>query len=254
MTDVIEEAPIVAIDMYKSLSVAHRAVDSALLDVFLERNIPVDTMRYSEFRDVRRGAVKSIDGTLYYFHIAPNVDPHVVIADSVEKSREIDRIMQYGRCGIDLKKAGKTDEDDEEKAMEGSSAELPPPSMKEDQAVVQQQAQVTDVHPGATTAQTPQSDGSSERWHGTAAQKSDFDATLDMLKSTTAQLMSTVPTAPASLESLEHRYMREVLNKSGAEISIGARLTPVQRAQFTRWSAQQLRKSVDGLEKLVRRG
>lgn len=255
MIDETLEAPIDAIDMYKSLSLEHRSSDREILDVFLERNIPVDSIRYAEMRDVRRGAVKSIDGSKYYFHIAPNADPHVMLADTAEKSGEVDRILRSCRLGVDLKKADKIDEDeDEEKAMEGASAELPPPSMKEDQAVAQNQAQVTDVHPGATTSQTPQSDGSAARWHGPAAMKADLDATLDMLKSTTARLMSSIPMAAPALESLEHRFMREVLNKSVGEISVGARLSPVQRAQFTRWSAQELRKSIDALEKRVRRG
>lgn len=243
-----ENAAIDAIDMYKSLSIEHRAVDSAILGEFLVRNIAVDSIRYGEFRGMQRGAVKALDGSRYYFHMTPSAVAHIVPADTVEKSAEVERILRSCKLGCDITKAV-SDAEEEEKAMDAGVGSLPPASMKESVAVAQNQAQVTDVHPGATVASTPQADGSAQRWHGTAT-KSDADEAIDLLKSTSVHLERTLQQRPQHLEPLEVRYMREVFGKS---VTAGP-IPPAHRKQFAEWAAARVRTNISALKKWTARG
>jgi hypothetical protein len=245
-----------ALEFYKSLTNDNREMEREIISRTLECCVVPNSVRYGIFKDVHRGVLKSTAGELYYFNYPPNGNFHLVKADTPTKEWEANKLIKSCNLGFDLIKAEKSvehavDEDDEDE-KKADVAGLPPASRPEDQNVATQDSQVTEVHPGATTSQTSQDDGSAERWHGTGhleralpviTQEENAHAwdTTALMKAWGQELQKTAPSV-SNVDPQQRQFMIEVLGKTPNEIDSGkTKMSPSYRAQYNQWLTKSLR-------------
>lgn len=245
-----------ALEFYKSLTNDHREVEREIISRTLECCVVPNSVRYGIFKDVYRGVVKSTAGELYYFNYPPNGNFHLVKAVDTTKEWEVNKLLKSCNLGFDLIKAEKSvehavDEDDEDE-KKADIAGLPPPSRPEEIDVATQDSQMTEVHPGATSSQTSQQDGSAERWHGTGhLERALPEITQDenahawdtnaLMKAWGQQLQATAPRV-STVDPQQRQFMVEVLGKTPDEIDSGkTKMSPSHRAQYNQWLTKSLR-------------
>jgi hypothetical protein len=243
-----------ALDFYKSLQPESRDRDREFVLSALDNNICPDTIRYDEFRGSYRGVIKALDGETYYFVLPPTNIFHVVKADNEDKRWEAERILKSCKHGCDLQRALE-DKEDEKK---GDITGLPPASLPEQQ-MVQDQTQV-DAHPGAAGGQTPEQDGSSDRWHGDGKNVSkavvipDLGSVCKSLSMMGQELQETAPKLNHVDQQMK-QFMVEVMGKMPEEVDAGhVSLNSLQRAEYNRWLTKSLRGRMSGLANWLKKG
>jgi len=253
------------LEYYKSLTTDHRDLEKHILNMALDAHVFPEAVRYDEFRNGYRGAVKSIDGQYFYFTLPEKGEFKIVKADTKNKEWEAGRLLKSCKLGCDLIKAEKSvehavkeddDKEEEEKAGAGGggTATLPPASRPEEREVATQQSQITEVHPGATQASTPQQDGSSERWHGPDIERAlpepentDPWTTNDLMKAWGEQLQATAPRV-VNIDPKVRQFMIDVLHKSAEDVDSGRiKLSSTHQTQYNQWLTKSLRGRVSSL-------
>lgn len=246
------ESHLDALDFYKSTNIADRAFDQEMVLRAMDNRIVPRTVRYDAFREVYRGVVKSTTGELYYFNYTPKTDTYrIVKADTQTKQWEAERLLKNCKHGCDM--TNEKQEDDEKAGKAGGSpADFMPPSIPEEDAVRTADSEVTERHPGATVASTPEQDGSAERWHGSghierALPPTDQSvnpnawSTTSLLKAWGQVLQETAPRV-AQIDPQERRFMIEVMGKAPEEVDSGrVQIGSARRAQYNQWLTRSTR-------------
>jgi hypothetical protein len=243
------------IDFYRSINPEVRADDAKILDLVVKSGVYPKMMRWTQFRESYRGVVKSFNNEMFYFSFVEGKPFKIVKADNPEKLWDANRIMKGCASGVDMTKA-----EDEKKAGEG----LPPASQPEAQAIQDENNQVTDQHPGATVATTPEADDSAARWHGTGhieralpdldpTQNAHAWTTSDLLKAWGQHLQTTAPRV-VNIDPNQRKFMVSELGLDPRQVDAGkARMNGSQRAQYNEWLTRSLRGRMDGLAGFLRK-
>lgn len=269
-------------DVYKSLEPSRRDQDESLVTLAVGEGVIPASMRYGVMLNIDRGVVKATNGDLYYFQHSgvdtENPIYRIVKADTSTKKWEAERLYNNCKLGCDLVEKAwplsvsveaqndKTvdvddDKEDEEKAAGPAGhgpAGKPPASVSEAQAIAGQHRQITEVHPGAAAAVTPDRPEVGRDWHGTekalpeipqqAQIENPMWRTTDLLRAWGQQLQASAP-RQYQVPEQERHFMTEVLGRTPDEISSGqAVMSPTQRAQFNMWLTRSLRTRVSGLQ------
>lgn len=244
------------LDYYKSLTFDNREVERDIILHALDCAVVPKVVRYGIFKSVYRGVVQGTDDQLHYFNYPLDGNFHLVLADTINKKWEANKLITKCDLGLDLIKSEKSVEhatEDEEDEKKAEIAGLPPPSISEERNVATQNSQMTTVHPGAAGGQTAQQDGSSERWHGEEPLNRSQEETLnpwttaDLMKAWGQQLQATAPRI-ATIDPKERKYMVEVLGKMPSEVDSGmTKMSPQHRAQYNAWLTKGLRSKIDNL-------
>jgi len=228
--------------------------DADLVRVVVERavaeGIVPSQVRYGHFQKSIRGAFADVNGQAGYFTTLANGELRIIKAVENLQVHEAQRLLKTLEVGVDLVKADSKDEDEEKKDGKADIAALPPAPRPEAVDVATQNSQTTQVHPGATSAQTPESPDAVARWHGEGkseeVQKS--WSTASLMQSWGQALQKSAPRALSTVSPLERKFMTEVLGRKSADIDIGkSRLTPQERIQMRDWANKSLRSRLDAL-------
>lgn len=242
-------------DFYRSIHIGYREVDASLVDQITSQNLYPLSLRYEVVNDACRGAFKSTTGDFYYFISVPGKEIKLVKAQDDKGKREAIVRLVKGQIGCDMRKASdKPDQDDEdEKKAEGATGmPLLPATRPEADNVATQNAQITEDHPGATAAQTPQQDGSTERWHGPQVQKAWTHN--DLLAWWGNQMQETAPKVNP-IDPQMRNFMIDVMGKTPTEVDAGrVYMNPMQRAQYNQWLTKSLRSRMSGLHNILKKG
>lgn len=255
-------------DFYKSINSLHREDDANLVSILVQNNVIPTAIRYGIMKNVYRGVVKDVNENLYYFNYVPNNDSvKLVKADDKTKIWEANKLFKSCNLGCDIIKAEIVDEDDEdeEKAVGsgpgatggnqtgGHSGGTAP--ITEAQAVAQQNTLLTEEHPGAATAETPDLPNVGRDWHGDNAVKSTKIWThTDLLKSLGQTLKSTALVINRKIDPKERQYLVEVLGRTPYEVDNGnSRINSAQRAQYNLWLTKSLQTQLNKLENWVKK-
>jgi hypothetical protein len=222
---------------------------------------------------VYRGVVKSAGGDLHYFNWNPETEFKLVKADNDTKRWDAQRMYSACSFGCDMRKAdapldpgepvdqdcGDEEEDADKAARHGKPAATVP--IPEERNVTAQQAEITEVHPGAAMGQTPDDPLRGRQWHAKALGRptDGMDPTANndgqqhwnagnLLKAWGQKLQATAPRLQPATPALESQYMQEVMGVTPEQISKGFRIPPRFRTSFEQWKSHRLRGRLDGLK------
>lgn len=239
------------LSFYKSVGQPDADLVRTVVERAVAEGIVPSQVRYGHFQKSVRGAFADARGQAGYFTTLANGELRIIKAVENLQAHEARRLLKTLEVGIDLIKSSKDDEEDEEK-QDGKAdiAALPPAARPEAADVATQNSQTTQVHPGATTSQTPESPDAVARWHGEGkseeVQKS--WSTASLMQSWGQALQKSAPRTLSTITPLEHKFMTEVLGRKSADIDLGkARLTPQERIQMRDWANKSLRSRLDAL-------
>jgi hypothetical protein len=247
------------IDNYQSITLENRDLEDNIINKSLEHEIKPLSIRYGIFNDVCRGIIKDSNENNYYFNFPPTGKFILVKADTPTKQWEANKLLKNCQLGCDLVKALEEEDDEHEDEQKAEVAELPPAARSEEQNIAAQDSQITEHHPGATTASTPQSDESKERWHGpepivrSVPEEEPIVSntqwnTNSLMKAWGDHLQSTAPKFN-SIDPKQRQFMIEVLGKTPNEVDSGnTKLNPIHRVQFNQWLNKSLHSRLNTLQ------
>ena len=237
------------LDYYKSLTPNNRIVEACVVTKSIENGAVPEIVRYGVMNDTLRGVVKSTKGDLYYFNYAPNADSfRLVKADDDVKLWESYRLLKNCTLGCDLVRM--------EKAEPASSPAAP--ALSEDQNIEDQDRLITEVHPGAAVAPTPDLPERGRVWHEEEEEpvigkslNNSWDANA-LLRGLGKSLQSTAPKLDRPISTQEHRFLTEELGRTPKQIEEGdVKMSPTQKVLYNRWLGKSLRSRLENLSGLL---
>lgn len=230
-------------DAYESINPEHRDEDTYLIRALIESGLDVHTIRYGIIKDVYRGAAQTVEGDLFYFHLAPEEDIIVKKADDKTKVWEANRLLKSCHLGADLVKSEVTVKEDKEETDKAQPSMAVSAPVSEEENIEAQERLATEAHPGSAVGTTP--DTNSNRWHKSINY-------ADVLKSFANELRETAPVYTPSPQ--EQQFMVEVLGRNPQEVAQGKhQLAPTQRVLFNQWLGKSTSATMAGIEAWIRK-
>lgn len=230
-------------DFYRSLDISTTMFDSAIIDHCVRNGVVPDLIRYEI---INRGSFDNCRGVIvkgakyHYFNWATNANFVVRPADE-DQEVEINNLLKNAKFGCDLRKniiepgtsvEEDTDEEDEKNMQAAGTSTVP-----EQRAIHEQTRAITDHHPGAAIAQTPDDPNVGRDWHKSWDRQGLLMAWADYLNKSAAEKYNHIDD-----DSLLAEYMEEQgVVKSG----------PINVRRFEHWKSDKLKKGISKLQDLI---
>jgi len=271
--------------IYRSIDISRVQEDVDFVDKCVRAGVIPSSLRYGVMQRNQmvayRGIVKSTTDNYYYFNWAPQTDFRLVPADDATKQWEAQKLFKTCSFGCDMRKAEaplspgesiegceeeEVSEDDADKANAPNIWPAGSPSRDEDKDIREQESDITDAHPGATIARTPDDPNIGRIWHEKALSRPGDGAmplatndgeqhwnTADLMKAWGKKLQESAPVVQPQITPLESRYLQEVMGMSQADVNKGLRIPARHRISFEQWKSGQLRSNIDNLKSWLKK-